>query len=231
LIRFDRFLAQKQQSLSLSQKLKLIRQLLEAMASAHGKRLFHRGLARQNILVRDPDGDAPRLQITDWQVASGAEGSLGGLVVTVGTQCIEDHLSDPAKVYRAPEIGAEDGAAQADVFSLVAIAYHVFAGRPPADPALELPTTLLANDRIRLSASVNGLGTWLDELINASTKPSVGARLRRRSSVSASLSKLFGVPMPSFCKDLWTQCQAFTRNTLAVLWDFKGLRGPQTDFR
>jgi serine/threonine protein kinase len=176
-IRFDRFLAQKQQSLSLSQKLELLRQLGEAMAYAHGKRLFHRGLAPQNILVRDPDGDAPRLQITNWQVASRAEGSLGGLAVTVGTQNIEDHLSDPAKVYHAPENGAEDGA-QADVFSLGAIAYHIFAGRPPADSALELPTTLLANDGLRLSASINGVGPWLDELINASTKPSVGARLR-----------------------------------------------------
>ena len=179
-IRFDRFLAQKQQSLSLPQKLELIRQIGEAMAYAHGKRLFHRGLAPQNILVRSPDGEAPRLQITNWQVASRAEGSSGGPAITAGTQHIEDHLSDPAKVYHAPEsdAGADNGAAQADVFSLGAIAYHIFAGRPPADSALELPTTLRSDDGLRLSASVNGVGIWLDELVNASTKPSVRARLR-----------------------------------------------------
>jgi len=179
-IRFDRFLAQKRQSLAIEQKLGLLRQIGEAMAYAHGKRLFHRGLAPQNILVRDPDGDRPRLQITNWQVASRAEGSSGGVAVTTGTQHIEDHLSDPAKVYHAPEseAGADDGAAQADVFSLGAIAYHIFAGRPPADSALELPTVLRANDGLRLSAAVNGVGRWLDELISLSTKPSVSGRLR-----------------------------------------------------
>ena len=60
----------EEQSLSLPQKLALMRQLGEAMAYAHGKRLFHRGLAPQNVLVRNPDKDAPRLQITNWQVAS-----------------------------------------------------------------------------------------------------------------------------------------------------------------
>jgi hypothetical protein len=33
-------------------------------------------------------------------------------------------------------------------------------------------------------------------------------------------SKLF----PSFSKYLWFQCQAFPKNVLAVLWDFKGLQ-------
>jgi hypothetical protein len=35
---------------------------------------------------------------------------------------------------------------------------------------------------------------------------------------------------PSFSKFLWFQCQAFPRNVLAVLWDFKGLRGFQIHF-
>jgi hypothetical protein len=64
--RLDRYLGQRLAGLALSQRLALIRQLGEAMAYAHGKRLYHRGLAPQNILVRDPEGDTPRLQITRW---------------------------------------------------------------------------------------------------------------------------------------------------------------------
>jgi Nuclease-related domain/Protein tyrosine and serine/threonine kinase len=61
-VRLDRYLGQKLAGLALGQRLGLIRQLGEAMAYAHGKRLFHRGLAPQSILVRDPESDAPRLQ-------------------------------------------------------------------------------------------------------------------------------------------------------------------------
>ncbi len=58
-LRLDRYLAQKHPSLSLSQRLALVRQLGDAMAFAHGKRLYHRGLAPQNVLVRNPDSDSP----------------------------------------------------------------------------------------------------------------------------------------------------------------------------
>ena len=43
--RLDRYLAQKQTVLSLAERLALVRQLGEAMAFAHGKSLYHRGLA------------------------------------------------------------------------------------------------------------------------------------------------------------------------------------------
>ena len=68
-VRLDRYLGQKLAGLALGQRLGLIRQLGEAMAYAHGKRLFRRGLAPQSILVRDPESDTPRLQIMNWQVA------------------------------------------------------------------------------------------------------------------------------------------------------------------
>ena len=178
--RLDRFLAEKHKILSLAQRLALVRQLGEAMAFAHGKRLYHRGLAPQNILVRNPDSDAPRLQITNWQVASRGEGSSAGLAMTAGTRHIEDHLSDPAKLYLAPEAteGGDEGAAQADVFSLGAIAYHIFSGRPPADSPLDLPTRLREGNGLRLSGAVNGVGTWLEEMVRAATAPVVRDRSR-----------------------------------------------------
>ncbi len=156
--RLDRYLTQKSQTLSLLQKLALLRQLGEAMAYAHGKRLYHRGLAPQNVLVRNPDNDAPRLQITNWQVASRGEGSIGSVGTTAGTLRVEEYLSDPAKVYRAPEAaeGGEEGAAQADVFSLGAIAYHIFAGRPPADSPLDLPALLRDGSGLRLRRHERG---------------------------------------------------------------------------
>lgn len=178
--RLDRYLVEKRQALSLTDKLNLVRQLGEAMAYAHGKRLYHRGLAPQNVLVRRPDGDQPRLQITNWQVASRGEGSSAGDVMTAGTRHVEDHLSDPAKVYLAPEANADtdEGAAQADVFSLGAIAYHILAGRPPAKSPLDLPALLREGKGLRVSATINGVGEWTEELVRVATAPAVRDRPR-----------------------------------------------------
>jgi serine/threonine protein kinase len=178
--RFDRYLSQRQSGLALDQRLALIQQLGEAVAYAHGKRLYHRGLSPQSVLVRDPEGDAPRLQITNWQVASRGEGTSGGSAMTTGTLHVEDHLSDPAKLYLAPEAvaGGDEGAARADVFSLGAIAYHILAGRPPATSPLDLPDRLREGNGLLLSGAMNGAGRWLEEMVRVSTAPVVRDRPR-----------------------------------------------------
>ena len=180
-VRFDRFLAAQLGKLPLETRLAMLRQLAEAIAYAHGKHVYHRGLAPQNILVRGPDTDQPRLQIMNWQVASRAEGSASASPVTVGTRHIEEHFSDPAKAYLAPEAlsgeGGEAAGALADVFSLGAIAYHLVAGRPPADSALDLPERLREGGGLRLSDVVDGVGPYLADLVRTSTAPSVRDRI------------------------------------------------------
>lgn len=177
-IRLDRFLREKLSDLTAEARLGLLRQLAEALGHAHGKRLYHRGLAPQNVLVHGVAEGQPRLQIMNWQVASRAEGSQTAIPVTSGTRNIDDHFGDPAKVYLAPEAlsGGEAGA-QADVFSLGAIAYHLFTGRPPADSPLELPAKLREGGGLRLAEAVDGIGTFLEDLVRASTAPVVRDRI------------------------------------------------------
>jgi serine/threonine protein kinase len=177
-IRLDRFLREKLSDLTAEARLGLLRQLAEALGHAHGKRLYHRGLAPQNVLVHGVAEGQPRLQIMNWQVASRAAGSQTAVPVTSGTRNIDDHFGDPAKVYLAPEAlsGGEAGA-QADVFSLGAIAYHLFTGRPPADSPLELPAKLREGGGLRLAEAVDGIGTFLEDLVRASTAPVVRDRI------------------------------------------------------
>jgi serine/threonine protein kinase len=179
-VRLDRYLGQKLVGLALSQRLGLIRQLGEAMAYAHGKRLFHRGLAPQSILVRDPESDLPRLQIMNWQVASRGEGTSVGAAITLGTMHVEDHLADRAKIYFAPEAatGGDEGAGRSDVFSLGAIAYHILTGRAPVANPLDLPGRLREGNGLLLSGAMNGAGRWLEEMVRASTAPIVRDRPR-----------------------------------------------------
>src|SRR3954469_14702508 len=73
--RLDRFLSARLDGLTAQARLALLRQLAEALGRAHGRRLYHRGLAPQNILVRRGSDGEPRLQIMNWQVASRGEGS------------------------------------------------------------------------------------------------------------------------------------------------------------
>ena len=177
-IRLDRFLREKLSDLTAEARLGLLRQLAEALGHAHAKRLYHRGLAPQNVLVHGVAEQQPRLQIMNWQVASRAQGSQTAVPVTSGTRNIDDYFSDPAKVYLAPEAlsGGEAGA-QADVFSLGAIAYHLFTGRPPADSPLELPAKLREGGGLRLAEAVDGIGTFLEDLVRASTAPVVRDRI------------------------------------------------------
>lgn len=177
-IRFDRFLKEKLSDLTAEARLGLLRQLAEALGHAHSKRLYHRGLAPQNVLVHKADDQNPRLQIMNWQVASRSQASQTIIPLTSGTRNIDDHFGDPAKVYLAPEAlsGGETGA-QADVFSLGAIAYHLFSGRPPADSPLDLPAKLREGGGLRLAEAVDGIGTYLQDLVRASTTPIVGERI------------------------------------------------------
>jgi len=140
-MRLDQFLAQHLRDLTLEARLDLLRQLAVGLGYAHGKRLYHQGLTPQNILVRNPGSERPRVQIMNWQVAIRGEGSASIPVMTLGTRNLDDHFADPAKVYLAPEaLGAQTEAGpRADVFSLGAIAYHLFTGKPPADNPLDLP--------------------------------------------------------------------------------------------
>jgi serine/threonine protein kinase len=179
-LRLDRFMSRRLANLALTERLDLVRQLAEAMAYAHGKRLYHRGLAPQSVLVRDADSATPRLQVTNWQVASRAEGSTSGAMMTAGTLHVEDHITDPSKIYLAPEaaMAADAGAAQADVFSLGAIAYHLLSGRPPAPGPLELPARLREGNGLLLSGVMNGVGRWLEEMVRAATAPVVRDRPR-----------------------------------------------------
>ncbi len=103
----------------------------------------------------------------NWQVAIRGEGNTSISVMTMGTGNLDDHFADLAKVYLAPELlGAHtESGPRADVFSLGAIAYHLFTGKPPADNPLDLPEKLRTGDGLRLSEAIDGVGAGLEDSI------------------------------------------------------------------
>ncbi len=176
--RLDYLLADRAAKLTVDQRLQLIRDIAETLKYAHGKNLYHRALGPQSIMVYGTDGTSLTPRIMNWQTASREAANLDTLHRTTGTRHVEDYVEDPGLVYLAPETTRADTThgPSLDVFSLGAIAYHVFSGQPPAGSVLELTEKLRIGQGLRLSDVMDGCGVRLQELIQFATSPDVMAR-------------------------------------------------------
>ncbi|MEQ8667596.1 MAG: BREX system serine/threonine kinase PglW [Pirellulales bacterium] len=199
-IRFDHYLAAHCHKITTDFRLKLLRQIADAIRYAHRRRVIHRALGPQSILVMKDDGgrakaemerskgamqvkeasspfDDPSklyIQVFNWQVGVRDTSTTSGRVTNV-----EDLVEAQSFVYMSPESIADQRKVteSSDVFSLGAIAYHLFASRPPAGSPSELAKILRDNKGLSLSAVVDGVGPKLEEMILWCTHPDVNTRV------------------------------------------------------
>lgn len=177
--RLDHLLRDRGTQLTVTQRLQLVRDIAETLKYAHSKRLYHRALGPQSILIHasNPGGTlAPKLM--NWQTASRESNNPDTVHRTTGTSHVEDYVEDLGLVYLAPETTRADvtHGPSLDVFSLGSIAYHIFSGQPPAGSVLELAEKLRQGQGLRLSDVMDGCGMRLQELIQYATSPDVMAR-------------------------------------------------------
>ena len=141
--RLDVFVERSGSRLDESLRLHLVREIAEVLGHAHGRRLFHRALSPQSILVTSPESPEPGVVVLNWQ--AGARGAGTALSSSFsGTQHLDALIDDASQVYVAPEarLGNEQYEAALDVFSLGAITYYIFTGSPPADSLIGLQDKL-----------------------------------------------------------------------------------------
>ena len=106
------------EGLSLSEGVRALGQVAEALAYAHAQNLVHRDVKPENILLRADDG---RAQLTDF-----------GLVLeTEGTRKTKQGMIMGTPVYMSPEQGRGEPGPAADVYSVGAVLYELLSGRPP----------------------------------------------------------------------------------------------------
>ena len=79
-VRFDQYLATDGHKLTTDQRLDMLRQVADAIRYAHRKRVIHRALSPQSILVTDAASPTPRLQVYNWQVGVRETASTSGRV-------------------------------------------------------------------------------------------------------------------------------------------------------
>ena len=95
------------------------------------------------------------------------------------TSHVDRFVEDASTAYLAPEsiAGGGEVGEHLDIFSLGAIAYHLFSGEPPAANGLELSTKLHKTKGLQISSALNGAGESLQDLVKFATHPEVNNRL------------------------------------------------------
>jgi serine/threonine protein kinase len=180
-MRLDHLLRDHGKDLSITQRLQLVRDIAETLKYAHSKRLYHRALGPQSILVHGVGSPSLHLRLMNWQTASrnvGESAPANTVHRTTGTQHVEDYVEDPGLVYLAPETTRADPAQgpSLDVFSLGCLAYQLFSNQAPAESVLDLTEKLRAGQGLRLSDVMDGCGARQQELIQFATCPDLLAR-------------------------------------------------------
>ena len=177
-VRLDHYLIQNRDKLSIDTRLELVRQIAEVISFAHDKKVVHRALCPQSILVTGLSSPRPRIKIFNWQVGyRKGTTSSGGSQAVAATSHVERLVDDASTAYMAPEALSDDNTGEhLDVFSLGAIAYHIFSGVSPASNALELSNRLRETKGLQISSVLNGAGEALQYLVQFSTHPEVPNR-------------------------------------------------------
>lgn len=178
-VRLDHYLAQQKDKLTVEIQLDLIRQIAEVVRYAHDKKVIHRGLCPQSILVTYQGSDQPCIKVFNWQVGyrQGTTSTDVSRVVSA-TSHVDRLVEDAATAYMAPEALTEANTGEhLDVFSLGAIAYHIFSGLTPATNAVELSEKLRETKGLQISSVLNGTSEWLQELVRCATHPVVPDRM------------------------------------------------------
>lgn len=178
-VRLDHYVSQHADSLSASDRCRLLREIAEVMRYAHERQTYHRGLAPQSILV-NPTSSLSQVKLFNWQ--SGYRGQQDDVSVSrlvSATSHLDRLVDDAVSAYIAPEAlrNEESQGEKQDLFSLGAIAYYLFSGQAPAANGIELSEKLRDTDGLQISAVMSGASENLNTLIQWTTSPIVGERI------------------------------------------------------
>ncbi len=177
--RLDHLLASEGASLTLDQRLTVLRKVAEAVGYAHGRRLFHRALSPASLLVRPRERGQFEIKIFNWQTASREIGlTTSGSARIDATDHLDQWVDDATSVYLAPEtlLASEEDAAPQDIFGLGALAYFLFTGTAPADSFVDLQTRLREGQGLQLTGAIEGASEYLRQLVQNATHPEVSMR-------------------------------------------------------
>jgi serine/threonine protein kinase len=168
-VRLDHLLTSAK--LPLDARLKIVRQVAEALAYAHSRKVLHRALSPRCILVHDNAS----VTVMNWQTSQRDDTTEG----VTGTIHVKQLVESGAQVYLAPEALSNPRLAgqYSDIFSLGALTHFVITGQAPAADRLALDELLREQRGLLPSAVSDGVVPEIDELVEMSTRPDVDERI------------------------------------------------------
>lgn len=197
-LHLDQFMQVHGAELAVDHRLHMLRQIADTIRYAHSRQIVHRSLSPQNIFVRRMEDGSIVTQICNWQTS----GRLSSSNTSQGTRLsatlhIGQLVEDGSLAYIAPEAlaGGADGGTELDSFSLGALAYLLFTGKPPAASQAELQEKLRRSGGLDLKESLDGAVEALCDLVKLSANAEVTLRydvsefLRRLDDVEEQLTR------------------------------------------
>ena len=173
---------QRHGNFTLEQTERLLNEALSALEHAHSMGLIHRDLKPENMLI-EPDG---RLRITDFGLALALRGGarFGGATSRSGTP-----------QFAAPEqLLGERVDQRADLYSLAAVTYFVWLGRPPFSG--KTPEQILAkqttDDVPPLSAERRDVPRELEDVLRRALRGDPAERFHSAGAFHAAVKGVFG---------------------------------------
>lgn len=151
-------------SLGYGERVELVAQIARAVSFCHQKRITHGALSPQAVLVRRKDEGGPvEARVFNFQ--------LGGSDRVEATTHWSALAADPWVLYQAPELREDPTrrGPQSDLFSLGALAYLVFTGKPPAESFLELDERLRRDGHLDPRAASNEVSDEVADLVTFAT--------------------------------------------------------------
>lgn len=195
----DDYLTEHGDSLSLDDRLDLVRQLADVLRYAHQRRLVHRGLTPAQVYV-NTSSTPPRVVVRDWQTGRRSAGSTrhstsaqAPTATSFGTTDVRGLIGQGDWIYLPPEThqGGDDlPPVPLDVYGLGALSYLVLTGQAPAATIVELQSRLDANGCLDPQLAQESLPDEVAELVRHATRR---AESERTVSVDEFLSELDGV--------------------------------------
>ncbi|WP_417746418.1 protein kinase domain-containing protein [Rosistilla oblonga] len=178
----------RDQSLSQRDGVRLLQQITDAVAYAHGQGVIHRDLKPANVLI-DSSGQ-PR--VTDFGLAKRVSGD-SGMTATGQIMGTPSYMPPEQASGRIDEIGVT-----ADVYSLGAILYEMLVGRPPfrGTTAIETLRQVIESDLVHPSRLNNAVDRDLETICLKCLAKDPDERYPTAAALSAELQRyLDGSPI------------------------------------
>ena len=158
---------------------RVLSELAEALGYAHGRGVVHRDVKPENILLEAPKGV---VRLTDFGVAKGL--SQSSSLTTEGAVIGTPHYMSPEQA-----AGRSDVDTRSDVYSMGALAFTLFTGRPPFEgkSASEILRQHLSQDAPRLRDHNPELPPALDDAVRRCLAKDPSARWPTAADFSKAL--------------------------------------------